>query len=141
MEPERDRIRAFALLALSDLSASSKRETASIIDYETAINWLLEHPNATVLHNRWFVVYDVATPWFSCKPVLQEHIVLRVDAGGSFSEVSDFLLSTAKANGCAAIMAGTFLARNDAQVAALYRRHGSSQAAVAMIRRLECVSD
>ena len=129
-------IKLHALAALSDLKASSKSVPAYLIEPNYALTTLLYKPNAFVVNGRWFIVYDVGTPWFSDKRVLQEVMVLRIAPGGRFSEVTDFLEAEAKAWQCEAIMAGTFFSTNDRLCSALYQRQGLEQAAIAMIRRV-----
>lgn len=94
-----------------------------MIDADTALR-NLKMMRGCVVNERWFIAYDVGTPWFSTKTVLSEQTILRFGEGGSFREVISALKHLARENGCEHIVAGNFFSPDRERTARLYAMHG-----------------
>lgn len=82
------------------------------------------------------VLYSIATPWYNPREIfLQEHLVIRVGAVGSFRCVPEALIQRAQELGCGHIVVGDALTIDD-RLARVYNRYGFQVEAQSMIRRV-----
>ena len=82
------------------------------------------------------VGYALVTPWFSSVPMLTELVVIRLRAGGTLTDVTDFLTATAENFGAQFVGVGTMLADNNEALSRMYQKRGFAVAGHQLIKEV-----
>lgn len=78
-----------------------------------------------IINETYLVLIGEEVPWYINKPVLIEHVILKVYRGkGKFKDVCQFLTMEAKARKCVAILAGSSFAKAEKAMSKLYEKEG-----------------
>lgn len=80
--------------------------------------------SSLVIDDAYLLVYDIATPWYSFKEVLNELLVLRIGKGSSFNAVVDTLDDLAYEHDVSLTLVGGAFTRAPKALSRLYSRHG-----------------
>lgn len=98
------------------------------IDAQVALAHMLTTVVAGTNHlhivDGYLVYWTIQSPWYSNATYLSELLIVRVEEGGTFRGVANFLRDAAIAHGADLVAVGTALARSDAALSRLYQAEG-----------------
>lgn len=112
--------------SLDKVMARSDKLWVKHIDFNKVIEYIADAEDAYIVEDKFLVIYDLVTPWYTNSLWLAERLVLALDTGGNFTDVTDFLEERARAEGAVLVGVGTALAISDRALARCYSQRGYS---------------
>lgn len=112
--------------SLDKVMARSDKLWVKYIDFNKVIEYIADAEDAYIVEDKFLVIYELLTPWYADSLWLAERLVLALDTGGNFTDVTDFLEERARAEGAVLIGVGTALAISDRALARCYTKRGYS---------------
>lgn len=109
---------------LDKIVARSNKQWVHHIDFNKVIEYIADAEDAYIVEEKFLVLYDIVTPWFTSSRWLAEKLVLSLATGGDFTNVTDFLEERARAEDAVLIGVGTSLAISDRALARCYSQRG-----------------